>query len=186
MKATTAVNAIEQSRRVQHLALGESVWRNHEEAIRLARQSIEVPESPAGHYNLGRCLLAAGRYDEAINALLQAITGWPSSEMDGLLGRAYALAGDRTKAIELLARLEERARADEADPYFLAWIHAALGNTDQALAYLNKAIDYKSEFIVSSDFGGLRTDPAWDRFRDDPRFEALCQKVGMGKDQWPK
>jgi len=81
---------------------------------------------------------------------------------------------------------EERERAVEADPYFLAWIHAALGNTDQAFGYLNRAIDYRSQYIVHTEFGGLRTDPAWDGLRDDPRFEALCQRVGMGKDQWPK
>jgi hypothetical protein len=40
--------------------------------------------------------------------------------------------------------------------------------------------------MIHCDFGGLRTDEAWDGLRDDPRFEALCQKVGMGKDQWPK
>jgi hypothetical protein len=62
----------------------------------------------------------------------------------------------------------------------------ALGSPDQALAHLNKAIDYHSEYITSSDFGGLRTDPAWNGLRDDPRFEALCRRVGMGKGQWPR
>jgi hypothetical protein len=37
--------------------------------------------------------------------------------------------------------------------------------------------------IVLADFGGLRTDCAWDGMRDDPRFEELCRRVGMGKGQ---
>jgi len=173
---------------LQHLAFGESVWGNHEEAIRLARQSIDrAPDSTGfGQYNLGRCLLLAGRPREAIDAFLRFLAIWEDAEMYGLLGRAYALAGDRTNALEMLRRLEERERADEADPYFIAWIHAALGSPDQALTYLNKAIDYHSESITSSDFGGLRTDPAWNGMRDDPRFEELCRRVGMGKNQWPK
>jgi RNA polymerase sigma factor (sigma-70 family) len=74
----------------------------------------------------------------------------------------------------------------EADPYYLAWIEAGLNQWDEALATLDKAVDFKSVFIVHPDFGGLRTDPAWDGLRNDPRFEALCQTVGMGKDQWPR
>ena len=188
LKQSRPVNAIERQRALQHLAFGESVWRNHDEAIRLARQSIELAPDGAlfGQYNLGRCLLWAGRYREAIDALLQSTSDWPSPELDGLLGRAYALTGDRARALEYLARLEEREQTGDADPYFLAWIHEALGNTDQALEYLDRAIDYRSECIVHTEFGGLRTDPAWDRLRDDPRFEALCRRVGMGKDQWPK
>ncbi len=65
-------------------------------------------------------------------------------------------------------------------------LHAALGDTNQALACLNKAIDYHSEYITNPDYGGLRTDPAWDDLRDDPHFDALCRRVGMGQGQWPK
>jgi hypothetical protein len=86
----------------------------------------------------------------------------------------------------LLRKLEDRVRSSDTDPYFLAWIHAALGQADQALDRLEHAVSYRSEYWVHSDFGGLRTDPAWDGLRDDPRFEALCEKVGMGKGQWPK
>jgi tetratricopeptide (TPR) repeat protein len=173
---------------LEHLALGEAVWRNHEEAIRIARYMLEAGRgSPTfAQYDLGRCLLAAGQYPEAIAALRLSEPDWPTPETTGLLGRAYALMGDRTNAFDRLRQLEERERVDEADPYFLAWIHAALGSTNQALAYLNKAIDYRSEYITSSDFGGLRTDPAWDGLREDPRFDEICRRVGMGKGQWPK
>jgi len=188
LRLSRPVNAIERQRALQHLAFGESVWRNHDEAIRLARQPIQLAPDGAllGQYNLGRCLLWAGRYREAIDALLQSTSDWPSPELDGLLGRAYALVEDRTRALGYLERLEEREQTGDADPYFLAWIHEALGNKDQALECLNRAIDYRSECIVHTEFGGLRTDPAWDNLREDPRFEALCRRVDMGKDQWPK
>lgn len=54
-----------------------------------------------------------------------------------------------------MLRREERERAVEADPYYLAWMHAALGNTDQALERLNRAVDYRSENIVHTEFGVL-------------------------------
>jgi TolB-like protein len=71
------------------------------------------------------------------------------------------------------------------------WMRA-LGRTNEARIYHERLRQQPNpglielHFIAYPDFGGLRTDPAWDRVRDDPRFEALCQKVGMGKDQWPK
>ncbi len=43
----------------------------------------------------------------------------------------------------------------------------------------------QAERITGPDYGGLRTDHAWDGLRNDPRFEAICRRAGMGKDQWP-
>jgi tetratricopeptide (TPR) repeat protein len=75
----------------------------------------------------------------------KAAGGGPGSELLGLLGRAYALAGDRARAQELLRKLEDRVRSSDTDPYFLAWIHAGLGQTDQALDRLEHAVSYRSE-----------------------------------------
>ena len=188
LKTNWPVNAIWRRRTLEHATYGELVWGNYDEAFRLARRCLEeIPDTPSlGQYLLGRCYLATGQYREAIDAFLRSGEVWPSPELDGRIGRACALLGDRAKALEYLARLEDGERNGHADPYFQAWVHAALGNTDQALQALGRAIDYRSELIVFADFGGLRTDRAWDGLRDDPRFEELCRRVGMGKDQWPK
>jgi len=173
---------------MQHLAMGEALWGNYGEAIRIANRMTELaPDMPYfGRYHLGRTLLAAGRYAEAIEAFTKPTIVWEGPEVYGLLGWAHALTGDRARALEMLRQLEAREAAGESDPYYRAWIHAALGDRDQALACLNKAIDYRSEYITNPDYGGLRTDPAWNGLREDPRFDDLCRRVGMGKDQWPK
>jgi tetratricopeptide (TPR) repeat protein len=185
----------EQMKRLSHpsfyeaifICYGAMVWREHEEALTAARRLAELyPDSAGTWYVLGRVHLAAGHYREAIDWFEKAAGEGPGSELLGLLGRAYALAGDRARAQELLRKLEDRVRSSDTDPYFLAWIHAGLDQTDQALDRLERAVSYRSEYLIHCDFGGLRTDEAWDGLRDDPRFEALCQKVGMGKDQWPR
>jgi tetratricopeptide (TPR) repeat protein len=188
LKTNWPVNAIARRRTLEHATYGELIWGNYDEAFRLARRCLEeIPENTAqGQWLLARCFLATGQYQQAIDAFVRSGEVWPSPELDGRLGWAYARMGDRAKALEYLARLEQGERAGNADPYYQAWIHAALGNTDQALESLGRAIDYGSELIVTTDFGGLRTDRAWDGLRDDPRFEELCQRVGMGKGQWPK
>jgi tetratricopeptide (TPR) repeat protein len=169
------------------IVYGELVWRHHDEAIQAAHRVIELyPESMVGQYMLGRAHLAAGHYAQAVDSFKKASGPGPGAELLGLLGRAYALAGDRANALDLLRQLEQRVRSSDTDPYFLAWIQAALGQTDEALDSLQKAVEYRSEYIVHSDFGGLRTDQAWNDLREDPRFEAICRRVGMGKGQWPK
>ena len=188
LKTDWPVNAVARRRTLEHATYGELSWGNDDEAFRLVRRCLEeIPEASAlGRWLLARCFLATGQYQQAIDAFLRTGKAWPSPELDGRLGWAYARMGDRAKALEYLARLEQGERAGNADPYYQAWIHAALGNTDQALQSLSRAIDYGSELIVFADFGGLRTDRAWDGMRDDPRFEELCRRVGMGKGQWPK
>jgi tetratricopeptide (TPR) repeat protein len=170
------------------LVLGELVWRQYDKALAAAHRMHELhPEGMTGPYLLGRVHLAAGRYPEAIEWFWKAGGEGPGSELQGLLGRAYALAGDRTNALGMLRQLEPRVRGGDADPYYLAWIYAGLGQKEDALDNLAKAAtNWHSAYIVHSDFGGLRTDEAWDDLRDDPRFERLCQRVGMGKGQWPK
>jgi len=188
LKTNWPVNAIWRRRTLEHATYGELIWGNYDEAFRLARRCLEeIPENTAqGQWQLARCYLATGQYQQAIDAFLRSGEVWQSPELDGRLGWAYAGMGDRAKALEYLARLEHGERAGNADPYYQAWIHAALGNTDQALQLLGRAIDYGSEQIVGTEMGGLRTDCAWNGMREDPRFEELCRRVGMGKGQWPK
>lgn len=171
----------------QFIVYGELVWRNYDEAMKAATVLKGLyPEGLVAPYTFGRVHLAAGRYSEAIAQLKQASEAGPGAEYLGLLGRAYALAGDRTNALDMLRQLEQRVLGSGADPYYMGWIQSALGQTNEALASLERALEYRSQFLLQADFGGLRTDPAWDGLQGDPRFEALCQKVGMGKGEWPK
>jgi tetratricopeptide (TPR) repeat protein len=172
----------------QFIVLGELVWRHYDDALAAAHRMNELyPDGMVGPYTVGRACLAAGRYLEAIEWFRKAAPEGPGSELQGLLGRAYALAGDRTNALELLRQLEPRVGSGDADPYFLAWIYAGMGNQERAIDNLELAArNWRSQYITHADFGGLRTDPAWDAFQGDPRFEKLCESVGLGQGQWPR
>ena len=56
---------------------------------------------------------------------------------------------------------------------FLARIHAALGENDTALDYLERVYADRSESVV-----WLKVDPSFDPLRKDPRFIALVKRVG--------
>jgi hypothetical protein len=86
--------------------------------------------------------------------------------------------------MEVLRELESLSRIKYVSPYTVAWVHAGLDDKEKTLDYLEKAFEDQNEGLVNADLGGLRTDPAWDDLRDEPRFQVLLKKVGL--DTWPK
>lgn len=61
-----------------------------------------------------------------------------------------------------------------AGPYYLAVANAKLGKTDEALKLLEKAFRQHDTGMV-----WLKTDPALDNLREDPRFKDLLKRVGI-------
>jgi hypothetical protein len=59
-------------------------------------------------------------------------------------------------------------------PYGVALVHAGLGDRDQALAWLARALDDRSHWLV-----WLRLDPRLDVLRSDRRFADLLLAVGL-------
>jgi len=105
--------------------------------------------------------------------------------MTALKGWAYAQMGQPDKAREVLRELLEPRRTDRyLQPYFVARVYAALHEKGKAVDWLEKADDELSEYLLFADYGGLRTDPAWDDLKEEPRFKELLKKVGL--DQWPR
>jgi len=56
----------------------------------------------------------------------------------------------------------------------IAGIYAALGETDRAVEWLNRAYHGRSFQLVS-----LKVDPTLDNLRSDPRFQDLLDRVGL-------
>ena len=94
--------------------------------------------------------------------------------------------GQPEKAREVLQEMMELKRSNPyLQPYFVARVYSALGERAKALEWLEMADEDRSEYLFLGDLGGgLRTDPAWDDLKDEPRFKELLKKVGL--DQWPR
>ena len=87
-------------------------------------------------------------------------------------GYINARIGNRNEAVAAMAEL--RATSSKyVLPLFLARIHAALGENDTALDYLERVYADRSESVV-----WLKVDPSFDPLRKDPRFIALVKRVG--------
>jgi TolB-like protein/DNA-binding winged helix-turn-helix (wHTH) protein/Tfp pilus assembly protein PilF len=85
-----------------------------------------------------------------------------------------AMMGKRPEAKKLFAQLEKQYRREQFNPAPLINPCIALGDSDKALAYLEKAYAGRYTTIV-----WLKVDPALDPLRKDPRFQALLQRVGL-------
>ncbi len=121
-----------------------------------------------------------GRSDEAQRAEQLAIES---------INRHLELHADEARALSLgaiiLARLGEVERAkqwneramslapdDDAILYNASCVFAVLGEEDQALAGLQRAIEAG---LAGGDW--ISHDPDWERLRDHPRFQALVQRL---------
>ena len=90
------------------------------------------------------------------------------------LGYGYALAGQRSRAQQLLDQLKEFSTRRYVSPYRIARLYVGLGEKDEAFAWLEKAYEGRDEELVL-----LKVFALWDSIRSDPRFTDLLRRVGL-------
>ena len=92
----------------------------------------------------------------------------------GMLGVTYARGGPHLEARRILVELVEQSHLTWTSPYPLALLCAALGETDDAFDWLERAYDGHNNWLPF-----LRIDPCIDPLRGDPRLDDLIKRVGL-------
>ncbi|MBW2270130.1 MAG: tetratricopeptide repeat protein [Deltaproteobacteria bacterium] len=120
-----------------------------------------------------------GRFDEGL-ALLEEARALSSDGPDQLASLAYglALAGRSDEAREILAQLDQRARAGFVPPISLALAHIARGEKDEAFASLERA--YAMRWVTLPILAARW--PPFEPLRSDPRFEDLMRRLALPVD----
>jgi len=135
------------------------------------------PTFRAAKNNLGWLYLARGDAGEAIRVFeeTQRETG---DELKGVttLGFAYAKAGRREDALECIRKLQKRQEIDPDSSLNtdLALVYAGLGDNDNALGFLGKAVEDR--------LGGLVfffTNPLLRDLHSDSRFSRIAKSIGL-------
>ena len=122
---------------------------------------------------LGGGLCKVGRWDEAIRHLHLAYEH-SGFQPDGLahVGAAYAAAGMREEALDVLDQLGKVT--SRCSPYYVARIHAGLGNIDMAMSLLEQA--YEERFLL---LASISNDFFLQPLIHDPRFQAIIAKMNL-------
>jgi hypothetical protein len=86
------------------------------------------------------------------------------------MARVYARWGNRVEALKIL---DETPRFSYV-LYMIAQIHAALGDRQRAFEWLDKAYQAHDISLL-----GIKTDPTFESFHQEPRFVELMRRVGL-------
>jgi TolB-like protein/Flp pilus assembly protein TadD len=152
--------------------------RRYGEALEQQRKTVGMDPSfwPA-HVNLGRAYVQKEMFREAIDSFHQAIAlskEHPSGV--GMLGYTYALNGMKGEAVDTLGKLEELSARVSVPSYLRAMVCVGLGDMDEAFAWLEKAhAERDSAWLIYY----LKADPWADSLREDSRFAALLERMGL-------
>ncbi|HKQ52747.1 MAG TPA: tetratricopeptide repeat protein [Pyrinomonadaceae bacterium] len=120
---------------------------------------------------LGLAYLEKGLFDEAVAELQRTLSAGNNGETAALLGYAYAVSGREAEARKTLEELREAAAQGEVDPALMAVVHFGLKETEQALAYLEKASEHQSVWLTL-----LNISPLFESLRSDPRFTNVLRR----------
>jgi tetratricopeptide (TPR) repeat protein len=149
---------------------------NHSQAIAEYAKALELDRDFApAHWHMGWAYEQLGRFNEGIAAAQRALSADPANLLYlASLAHAYAKAGRTTDARGTLARLMTAAQSRHVSAYHVSVIHAALGETDTALDWLDRAYQEQSPWI-----GYLNVDPRLRPLRSQRRFQELVKKARL-------
>jgi eukaryotic-like serine/threonine-protein kinase len=123
--------------------------RRYAEAAQAFERAVALgPKNPVGHRNLGDAYLKLGRrekamaeYDEAasLSRALLAVNPRDAAQWADL-GVYLAKLGRRVEALDAIGRVAASGSSDGTIPYKLAVVHALLGQSAEAVAWLERAV----------------------------------------------
>jgi tetratricopeptide (TPR) repeat protein len=150
-----------------------------EEATQVLERTLEIyPDHAQLLGALAQIELASGRYEEAIELYERGGDrfglGYAYGVGLGGLGYAYGLAGRTDEARGVLAELERRAQEHYVGPHHFALVYVGLGDRSAALDALERGFEMRDVGM-----NWIKVAPAFAPLRDEPRFIALLDRMGL-------
>ena len=155
-----------------------------DDAIAQYQKTLEIdPAFAPAHNNLSNAYFLKGMYEEGIEEQRKRLLllGRPPEQVEKNtveLKDAYRGSGERgfwQKMLEIV-RQNNQAGNREIAPLTLAYYQLVMGNQEDALETLEKAVTSGPHY---TNFVRLKTNPQWTPLRAEPRFKELLRKVGL-------
>jgi TolB-like protein/DNA-binding winged helix-turn-helix (wHTH) protein/Tfp pilus assembly protein PilF len=150
--------------------------REYDRAIVQLHETLEMdPNYEWAHLILGQAYEEKGEFAPAIEELRKAVElAHGSPLMISALAHAYARSGNSAEALALMAQLQARSKKEYVSPFYVATVYLGLGKNEQALTWLEKAYDDRSNGLVF-----LNVEPELDPVRSNPRFLSIRTKLNF-------
>jgi len=161
--------------------LGNSYFylRQYEEAVRAYEQATMLKQGDyllwwnlgEGYFRNPRTQTEASRaYHTAISLALDRLTVNPKdSAAIGVLAICYAMVGEQRSATKYLKQGLQLDPSDGEMRFMAALVYNQLGNVNEALTWLEKAVSLGYSRTI------IRDTPNFDPLRSNPRFQELLQ-----------
>jgi TolB-like protein/Flp pilus assembly protein TadD len=150
--------------------------RRYDLALVQLRNVIDMdPNFALARYFIGLVYVQKGAFDQAIIEFKGArdISENHPAALAGLAA-CLALTGKRAESHRLLQKLMTLAKRRYVAPYYIAAVHLACGERQQAFRWLEKSFGERSAYMTN-----LMHDPALDSIRSEPEFQHLVRRVGL-------
>ena len=155
--------------------LGDTLYyaRRFDEAIAQYQRVLRLNENFGyAHGQLGKVLHVKKMFPEAIAAFRKAIQ--LQSPKEAQLAISLLKIGQRDQAVNLLDELKRASVTRYVPRYNIAIVALALGDKEDALAWLEK--DMADQSPTSSEFA---VDPYLDELHNEPRFKAMLKQLNL-------
>jgi TolB-like protein/DNA-binding winged helix-turn-helix (wHTH) protein/Tfp pilus assembly protein PilF len=149
--------------------------RRYDDAIGKFDRTLEIePNFVPARVDRGLSYEQKGKWREALADMETARRLDDTPYNAAMLGEAYALSGDKSRARQILAELQDRAKREEVSALYPAIVYAGLGEKDAAFAGLEEAFQERPTYLL-----GLKTAALYDPLRSDPRFDDLLKRLAL-------
>jgi TolB-like protein/Tfp pilus assembly protein PilF len=149
--------------------------RRYAEAAAALEQTLDAaPHFWPARARLAEALALQGDRDGATRELTRAVESAPPARLHGTQAFVHALLGDAALAHSFLQALEAARAQRYVRPGEIARAHAALGDVDSALRWIDIGIAEHSPQMVM-----LGIDPAFERLDGEARFVERLQRLAL-------
>jgi TolB-like protein/DNA-binding winged helix-turn-helix (wHTH) protein len=150
--------------------------RKYDLAIHQGRNTVELDANfAAAHLLLGENYVQVRLHEQGLAELHTAASLSGNSPLYlAQVAVAYASAGRKTEALQIVSQLQSISSTRYVSPYGLAQIYAALSDKEQTFKWLQIAYDDRAVWMSY-----LAVDPVFDNFRSDQRFQDLLRRVRL-------
>jgi TolB-like protein len=142
--------------------------RQYEAAKSVLNATLEVdPDYSQARYYLSLVYSMEERYNEALAVL-------PKGSYRAWVATLHAWKGEEDKARAIMEEVMARGGEKYDWPAVRASFHFALGELDECFEWMNRAVDVKDPRLLN-----LIRSPKTDSIKDDPRFLAIFERMGL-------